>query len=407
MLRIFRDLFITLCVLGTITQQAFAADKWHIGFNDPSIAGYQVSLGRPCVNCPQNVTASLNSYSQIANRLLYLAQPTQGQTAGGHVGVFREIVPLGGIRPSANVNYYNDVIDIVSIYSAYNLQLVLTLGLPVPDWIMANLPTMNVPRNTYFQVMPISDSDWVTLKNLLSWEMGNLIKALWDSPRIDRTWLTTQLFVEGFNEFDSLEDISTGGTPISRHQSSTPSRAADLQNGIQWVLSYYGINVQTTMPSIVGVYPSLTMSQYIDSYYNTYNGSGLPNVHIYADTSLGNWNYKEQFFGTLSGVQAAVARRATSLAWQIIVSETGAAGRVNTYCTSSDLGSLDWWNRNLLYADIASDPRAANISTLIFWRLSSLPDNSSLRCEAHYGIMDLGGNFTPTGNNVFYYLNQP
>ena len=223
-----RICFIAVAVwMAAWTTSLHAADKWDIGFNEPFVAGY-MQLINQCEQCPTNSYPA--SAAMMAARV--------GDLAGNHhVGIYREIIPVQALRPSPGVNRYDTAIDILSVYSNYNVNLVITFGLPIPAW-------MSVTGDRGL-VMPESDTDWTTLKNTLSWEMGNFVKALWDSPRINKTWLQERVYIEGFNEFDSLLTLS------NQRNRASPQRAADLQNGIQTVLNYYGIPVKTSMPSVV------------------------------------------------------------------------------------------------------------------------------------------------------------
>lgn len=250
----------------TFMTKANAADKWHIGFNEPFVTGYMQSIGYTCFGCPGNTYTA--SYNQISSRLLDLA-------SNQHVGMYREIIPVSMLHPAQNEIRHSAAIDLLALYSDYDLNLVIAFGLPIPQWMISN--------NNVLQPMPSDDIAWNTLKNHLAKEMGDFALALWNSPKIRRDWLQTRVFIEGFNEFDSIQDSS--GSNIY----SSPTRAADLQNGIQWYLNYYDLPIQTLMPSLAGVYSgsgysSLTPSQKIGTFmvdYYAASGSGWPNAHIY------------------------------------------------------------------------------------------------------------------------------
>ena len=79
--------------------------------------------------------------------------------------------------------------------------------------------------------MPVSSTSWETLKDNLGYSLGGLLEAMWNSPSINRQWMANRLFVEGFNEFDGLEDPS-GSTAYS-----SPQRAIDLTDGINYVIN--------------------------------------------------------------------------------------------------------------------------------------------------------------------------
>jgi hypothetical protein len=372
-----------------LSSLSFAADKWSIGFNEPFISGYMKSKGHWCAECPTNTYQA--DATLINSRILDLASQR-------HVGAFREIIPLAALRPSSTTNHYDDAIDIISIYSNYNLKLTLTFGLPIPLWMS--------PTGSTWTPMPASDQEWATLKNALSLEMGNLVQVLWNSPRVNRTWMKTHLFIEGFNEFDSLQNTS-GSTA-----NASPARAADLQNGIQWYLNLYGTSVQTLMPSVVGAYTGYgtgvadSQAQYIADYYQLY-GTGLPNAHIYVRNDFEFQGYADLVNKLRSRVLSIDQALPTALKGKLVIGETGAADRVPPNCTAqSPGGSLDIAQRDSYYAAIAFDSEInSRAGMILFWRLMNLPANQLPSCEAYFGVVhDDNSGYKAVGLNLFNYL---
>lgn len=389
-----RICFIAVAVwMAAWTTSLHAADKWDIGFNEPFVAGY-MQLINQCEQCPTNSYPA--SAAMMAARV--------GDLAGNHhVGIYREIIPVQALRPSPGVNRYDTAIDILSVYSNYNVNLVITFGLPIPAW-------MSVTGDRGL-VMPESDTDWTTLKNTLSWEMGNFVKALWDSPRINKTWLQERVYIEGFNEFDSLLTLS------NQRNRASPQRAADLQNGIQTVLNYYGIPVKTSMPSVVGVYagyvptPTNIQAQYMADYYAA-GGTGVPNAHIYVRNDNAGQGYVDLLGKLRLQVQAINAWLPTSQRGRLIIGETGAADRLAPYCTSASAGAtLDIAQRDQYYAAVAADPTInAQVDKILFWRMMNLPVAQVTQaqidgCEAFYGVVnDDNSSYKNIGLNLFNYL---
>jgi hypothetical protein len=381
---------IALFVGQILAGSAAAADKWSIGFNEPFIAGHMQVSGE-CTDCPTN--SYLTTLPTINSRLQDLA-------ANRHVGMFREIIPLSALRPTATTNNYDTAIDVLSIYQGYNLNVVVTFGLPLPPW-------MTVSGSTWL-VMPDDDASWTTLKNTLSNEMGSFVSALWNSPRMNRTWMQEHLYIEGFNEFDSLQTLS------GQTNKASPARAADLQNGIQFTLNALGLPIQTLMPSVVGAYtgyspmPANLQAQYMHDYYQA-GGSGLPNAHIYVRNDTADQGYTVLLGKLRSQVQAITSALPTSLQGQLVIGETGAADRLDPYCTaSSSSPTLAIDQRDQYYAAVAADPTInSQVSKLIFWRLMNLPPSQIPTCEAFYGVVNYdNSSYKNIGLNLFNYLSQ-
>lgn len=344
---------------------------WSVGFNETLIDGYikfaQAQPPDPNSNIPaRNISAtSPILYDLASNR---------------HVGAFREILPLADIEPTylsqANYPYIEDVI---ASYSALNVDLIVSLGLPLPSWMS---------DTGYSCVLPPDTASWNLLKNSISESAGRLMLYLWNSSRISRAWLQTHFYLEGFNEFDNL--LSTDCKTLAY---ATPLRAADLQNGIQWSLDSSGIQVQTLMPSIVGanegqLYPAATtagqaMGFFIRDYYNRYFGTGLPNVHYYSGQTTAA--------GYAADVANGIAQISSALPAQyqgsLVLGET--AGPTAAADCSSGLPVSE---RTQLLASLASSATIqANVRLLTFWRLMDLPTGYKTGCEAHYGAMDSDG----------------
>lgn len=392
-------------LIGAI--DAIAADKWNVGFNHLAVAGNMQRNGRCGTDkCPHN--SDVVSPTESGARIYDLS-------ANRHVGAFREIIPLAALAPTApstpggssTDRNYQDAIDVITSYSGYSDNLVIAFGLPLPSWMVGGR------LGTYSNVMPASDADWELLKNKIAMEIGYFVKALWESPRINRTWMSTHLYIEGFNEFDSLENLESlgGGNPIRGR--ATPVRAASLQNGVQWALNYFKLPVQTLMPSIVGAFPNMDIPTYLSAYYAAY-GTGLPNVHIYVDNAtLAEANaandFTAQFVQQVNRISAALP---LPLQNQIYVTETGAAERDANYCQKSNPNSMTPTQRAQLYAKIASNATTlAKVKSLLFWRLVKGPSSEELGCETYFGVdvalsPSAGVSYNATGVNLFNYLNH-
>ncbi len=405
----------TAMLLVTYSLLLQAADKWSIGFNEPFVAQYLLHQGLGCnidfdpangnniSNCPSNMRPM--ALNEIDARLYDLA-------TNQHVGIYREIIPVAMLHPIPGTTRYDKVLDVVDIYENYNLKLVLAFGLTVPSW-------MDVASN--WQPMPQADADWDILKNHLSWEMGNLIKYLWDNERISQDWIRTHLFIEGFNEFDSLESVvgnNLDNDPSNdKNMFSTPLRAAQLQGGIQWVLDYYGIETQMLMPSIVGQWDKLNgiiddieTWWYLALYY-AYGGDGYPNLHLYRDdlypdgTHGGAARMIEKVQESLQLLNTAIPSHYQN---KIFLGEAGAADNYAD-CASALVGNkLSIPQREVFYRGIAEDSLINTMTMgITFWRLMNLPANwiPGVPCESFFGVVhDDNSGYKQVGIELFNYL---
>lgn len=377
-----------------ISSTASAADKNHVGFNEEWVTSYLIEQGKSCSDCPTNNVPL--SFDAINNIIYDLA-------TNRHVGAFREIIPVSLIVPTSSTNNYSQIIQLLSIYSGYNLHLTIALGLPLPPYM--------TQTGSDFTVMPDSGSSWTTLKNSLAYAIGGLVDAMYQSGTISRQWMATNLTIEGFNEFDSLED-PTGSTA-----QSTPQRAADLEDGIATVIgSYDNIGTTYAMPSVSGAYSGYAAgidarSQYVADYY-TSGGIGAPNVHIYAPNDNPSTTYAEELNGVRGEVENIVAKVPASYSGQLILGETGNADATPPGCpvNNGTYGiSIDPAQRAIEYEAFASDEYLiANTATLLFWRLMELnPADFPSGCEAFYGVLDYSSvSYNSVGTNLFNYLNS-
>lgn len=379
-------------LLTVFSQFTFSAGKWRVGFNEPFIAQYLLHNNLYCIvdydpnssdpflnhpQCPENMIP--RDYTMIQTRLLDLA-------ASQHVGTYREIIPVAQLVPEPNVNRFSEAADIVDIYENYDLFLTIAFGITVPLWMSPGVENMWHP-------MPTNSGDWTTLKNNLSFAMGDFIQYLKDDPRISDSWIERRLSVEGFNEFNSLK---TGplATPANSYALSTVDRAVALEGGINWVLDYYGIDImQLLMPSISG--NSATINSYLYDYYNNYGGASVPNIHIYESGSTASsmiTNIRNVLIQAEPYVPVAHQGK-------IFLSEAGTPDNLGTTCTSG----LPIPERELLYRGIAEDSYISSATEAItFWRLMNLP---GVDCESLYGVIhqDNSG-YKVVGTNLFDYL---
>ncbi|ALN64841.1 hypothetical protein GLA29479_3990 [Lysobacter antibioticus] len=384
-----------------------AADKWSIGFNEPYIAQYLMERGFDCketiggsvVDVPCNTNMRPVSFDRISRRLFDLADKQ-------HVGAFREIIPVSLLHPErTNTDRYSYVADVVNLYEDYNLHLILTFGTPVPNWMSGG---------SHFAPMPESDTTWTQLKNNLSWEMGGLVNYLANDPRISREWLRTRLYVEGFNEFDSVAGVRPDGSVSTVF--STPERAADLQGGINFVLNHYGVVTNQTTPSITGAHEtflnnaggdwSISARNYMGAYYAV-GGGGYPNVHLYR--SGGSPPTADKMLSALrAGIVEVGKFVPTAYRGKMLLGEVGSFDLTSFCSPPQPHVGLPIAERDSLYRKIAADPTIGNATHMItFWRLMNLPMGSvpGHPCEPTYGVVhDDDSGYKQVGLELFDYL---
>lgn len=389
--------FLTCLLSLGLTTSGYAANKWTIGFNEPFIQQYMLSKGLYCIsnhvpgsgthsNCPENTTP--RSYSEIDSRLYDLS-------TNQHVGVFREILSVAQLRPEPGVNRFREAADIIDIYENYNLQVIFAFGITIPYWMSPGVENMWHP-------MPTSDAHWNTLKNNLSFAMGDFIKYLWDDPRISKSWIRDRLYIEGFNEFN---DLKTGpnATPANSTSKSTIARLVGLEGGINWVLNSYGISVgQQLMPSLSA--DAGTLNTWLSDYYVNYNGQSKPNVHLYPRGATAATQ--------ISAIRDGMTQISSNpdipplLANKIVLGETGTYDVFPPICNGNYGLSIP--ERELLYKGIAADSTiASKTEAITFWRLMNLPESMNHGCEGTYGVVhqDNSG-YKKIATDLFNYLNN-
>lgn len=408
LLILFALVSILLCAMQSkAAQGGTPISNWAIGFNELWIQQYVQQQGLYCPNCPG--IGQPRSLSAIDCRVLDLA-------SNRHVGAFREIVPLYVIQPNQNFSdptnaiYRQKILDVIRIYSGYNVKLILSFGQPLPRWMS---PQFNQDGNWCPWPDKSDTATFATLKNNMSWAIGNFINYLRQSG-IPAAWIQNNLFVEGFNEFDDTKgrywDSATASWQCKPDASdATPQRAASLQGGINYVLNYYGIQTHQTSPSVTGTWkgyslpPADNAGQYLLDYYNA-GGGGYPQVHFYTED-----------VGYLRSLLYRVNTYYLPATWkyQMVLGEAGKPEYVPNLCClcpnpcdpnkENSCGILTS-SRDWLYRDIAADPIIrSELYLLTFWRTMNLSAANS--CGAFHGVVhDNNSGYKDVGNNLFVYL---
>lgn len=336
------------------------AKNWMVGFNElfsleSAKLAYQNIPGIPG-------NSSYRGLPALRARVMDLA----GQH---HVGLYRDIVSLSQLATNGlgDQSGWGQVIDSIDMFRNYNLNLVLSIGQSIPQWMV---PPGGL--NAAFCPGTAKANDWPQIKNSISLTVGGFLAAVAAQDPNRKAWMQTHLFIEPWNEVDSPAGPAT--------QCSTPQQAADLANGIAWVMNSYGLHLQLLAPSLVEDDPS-----YLQSYYAA-GGTGLPNLHIYfppGQTVAQDVAFMES---QLTAYQKVVP---PGLANRIMVSEIGVALRTAANMSDTTDGILSQSDRMKLYSQILADPMI-NGSTegMIFWRLYDLPLASGLYARPDFGAIN-------------------
>lgn len=246
------------------------------GMNTMLVSHYTYFKYGKCANCP----------GWIGPMSLDTIKKSLALVGGTSLNHYREIIEASAFFPAkGRLARVDDLIEILKLYQAQNATLVLSLGTPIPSWMNPELAAKNAisykPNDpNLFEggricFLPSSDAVWDVLKDNMSWAFADLIKALWDDPRINRQWIASHLVIDPINEFDSFPggpDCKLSDIPLY----ATGKRAASLTGGIQYALNHYGIPVIVTSPS--GVMGNIN---YFADFYR-YGGQAMANVHAYA-----------------------------------------------------------------------------------------------------------------------------
>ncbi len=330
-----------------------APPKWQVGFNENYVSGYLLSIGIGCEGgCPTNTVVT--SLADARTAILSDAQ--------NHIGAFREIIPAGQVKPTSTTNNFAEIADVINIYEDFNVHLVLGLGITVPYW-------MGVGNN--WQPMPLSSAGWEVVKNNLAFAIGDLVKYLYDDPRISTEWVKTRLFIDPYNEFDDMQGWlgNTVGAEKAR-------RAASLVNGVYWVFNHLGLpNDGVMMPSYAGtIDPNIYLSEFFSLAYTR------PNFHIY---QYGN-TAAEQVTNLSNQLASYKLFTPAALRPLTFVTETGVAENIGV-CASTPIGNkLDPDEYELFPRLLAQNFDAEMI---LFWRGKRLSEGQVPGCEPYFGVV--------------------
>ena len=127
------------------------------------------------------------------------------------MGIYREIISVKLLEPFKNdFRYHDELISYLKVYSDYNLRLILTMGNPTPAWA-AKLSWCILPEDD-------SPTEFDKITENLTDVFSNFLQSLWNSSSsgennkeknekkytISRDWIKSRLYIEFFNEIDTL-----------------------------------------------------------------------------------------------------------------------------------------------------------------------------------------------------------
>lgn len=394
-------LFLFLFLTTTLSR---AADGWHVGFNLHFIAGYLKSTNSP--GCPNPPTGCPSDTVAIS---LATAQAKIGYLAGKHVGMYREIVPIGYLAPTGMTDSTNwSKIDaIMDIFKDTNLYVLLNFGWPVPAWAS---PT----GDGAFHWMPQSDAAFETVKNNIAGAIGSYLQHYANRGQSYHNWMAARLIVEPFNEFDAGYNIGGGNSY------ATPARNASLSNGVGWWQGYAGFPLLAiTNSSVVSPWPGpfsngcaptdipTTYGCYLSDYYANY-GAGWPTFHAYVGGCPGN---------AASCPTPTAAQMAANAAWivdgarplipssvrsKLIYGEVGAQKKSGGGCGAAGSLALTYPGEWDLYMAAVADNASVRVNTwaLAFWFVWDIGQPTC----GNWGALTNSWNPTTGANNLFNWL---
>ena len=365
-------------VSADYTAYAVPPLSWMVGFNESFVLDSNPSAAANLPAMPTNNVPI--PQGDIQAKLLDLV-------TNHHVGLYRDIISMEMIAPNqGDQSYWGQLKSELEMFKAYNLYLDLSFGSPIPQWMSAGMK--DSPTWSGWCPIPNSQGDWFILKNNIGWSVGQWLVAMANSDPSLASWMQTHLFIEGWNEFDAAGMMS-GSTCVGN--SGTATQAADLQNGIAYVLNQYGLQLQTLMPSMV------TGNEAFLTQYYAAGGTGLPNVHIY-------FSGKNSVSSAVTWYEQAIERfqkaLPANLANRIFITETGMPD-IAGGCVSGGILESD---RQLLYSQLLGDSKITSATEgIIFWRLNDLPIGTvpGVPCESTFGAIDTSGAYVPSTLSIF------
>ncbi len=359
-----------------------------IGFNEQFILGYGLDRGWPCPLWGGTSISQCDNYPSIP---LKSAQSYLDALLDKGIRVHREIVPIKYYSDSANLQ---NIIAIMKEFQARHMTLIFANGFPIPGPTAQN-GLMCIPADDHqFQYHTAYDVSLYT---------ANLFRNLKASGQIDNTWLTNNVIIEPFNEFDAVAGLNPDGSCDMTTQYGSPKKAAVFQSVMSYVFWVYGLGNEITTPSFVNAFggslsegPASLQDKfrvYLKDYYSS-GGGGRPNIHLYYAYygSEPTFTSAEDYVDNLASSLASAARGIPSkYQKRILVGEAGVPYQ-GVGCSSGGVPETRPDVRTAIHAGFVQNKIVnENAEMFLFWRLAYLneipADGLPIGCSAYWGTV--------------------
>lgn len=359
-----------------------------IGFNEEFILGYGLNQGWPCPLWGGTSISQCDNYPSIPLRSVrgYLdALLDKG------IRVHREIVPIKYYSDPANLQ---NIIAVMKEFQDRHMTLIFANGFPIPGPTVQN-GLMCIPADDHeFEYHTAYDISLYT---------ADLFRNLKASGQLDNTWLTNNVIIEPFNEFDAVPGLNPDGSCDMTTKYGSPKKAALFHSVITYVFWFYGLENEITTPSFVNAFggalsesPSSIPDKfrvYLKDYYSS-GGSGRPNIHLYYAYygSEPTFTSVADYVGNLASSLASAAQGTPSqYQKRILVGEAGVPYQ-GAGCSSGGVPENMTNVRNGIYSGLVQNSTVnSSAEMLLFWRLAyqnEVPaDGKPLGCGAYYGTV--------------------
>lgn len=366
-----------------------------VGFDELFILGYGRSQGYQCPIWNDQSKGKISQCDNGAPFSLEVIQRYLDILAKNGIHVHRDIVPIKYFAEPANLD---NIIAVMLEYQKRHMKLVFVPGFPMPG------PT----SHNGLLCVPTDDKKFEDIAYTVANPTVDLFKRLKASGKLESGWLTNNVIIEPWNEFDGAPSlvINPNGTEsckLEGFQNGSPAKAAKLQAVMAYAFWKNDLKNEITAPSIVNVFKGPmsepvkpgnkfdTMRIYLKDYYAA-GGKGRPALHIYyGGQKLAPSTTAADLVTDLEhGLAAVMPAIPAQYQHQVEIGETGFP-EGSPHCTFG----LNQDMRVEYYKDVfKSAYLKQNTEMVLFWRLAQVDavptDGKPLGdCEATFGVLPL------------------
>jgi hypothetical protein len=368
-----------------------------IGFNELFIVGYGRSQGYQCPLWNDQSQGKITQCDNTVGLPLILIEKYLDILADRGIRVHRDVVPIKYFSDPSNLN---NIIAVMLEYQKRQMKLIFVPGFPMTG------PT----SHNGLMCVPTDDQRFSDVAYTIANYSANFFKSLRASGRLDSAWLTNNVMIESWNEFDGAADLKTNadGTEfckLDEFLNGSPVKAAKLQAIMAYVFWKNDFKNEITAPSIVNVYKGPMSEQvrpgpknkfenmriYMKDYYAA-GGKGRPALHIYygGQPPAPSTTATDLVIDLEQGLRTVLPSIPTQYRRHVEIGETGFP-EASSHCTFG----LNKTMRIEYYKDVfKSTYLKQNAEMLLFWRLAQIDpvpaDGKPLGdCEATFGVLPL------------------